>query len=75
LYLDEVGRHPLLGGLYAALSPICVSTTAVRRSVGAHLHRPDRPSWTSWVVGVIAAVLGGITLSTGNRPGRQAILH
>ena len=31
-------------------------------------------SWTSWVVGAIAVVLGGFTvLSTGNRPHRQAI--
>ena len=32
-------------------------------------------SWTSWVVGAIAVVLGGLTLSTGSRPGRQAIQH
>ena len=32
-------------------------------------------SWTSWVVGAIAVVLGGITLSISNRPGRQAIQH
>jgi uncharacterized membrane protein HdeD (DUF308 family) len=33
-------------------------------------------SWTSWVVGAIAVVLGGFTgfsMSTSNRPGRQAI--
>jgi hypothetical protein len=29
-------------------------------------------SWTSWVVGVIAVVLGGTTL-TSSRPGRPAI--
>ncbi len=29
-------------------------------------------SWTSWVVGVIAVVLGGSTL-TSSRPRRQAI--
>jgi VIT1/CCC1 family predicted Fe2+/Mn2+ transporter len=33
-------------------------------------------SWTSWVVGAVAAVLGVITtVSSGNRPRRQAIQH
>jgi uncharacterized membrane protein HdeD (DUF308 family) len=32
-------------------------------------------SWTSWIVGAIAVVLGGSTLSMGGRPGRQAIQH
>jgi SPW repeat len=33
-------------------------------------------SWTSWVVGAVAVVLGGITMvSTGNRPHRPAIQH
>lgn len=29
----------------------------------------------SWIVGAVAAVLGGSTLSMGGRPGRQAIQH
>ena len=32
-------------------------------------------SWTSWVVGAIAVVLGGVSVATGSRPGRQAIQH
>jgi len=32
-------------------------------------------SWTSWIVGAVAAVLGGSTMSMGGRPGRQAIQH
>jgi uncharacterized membrane protein HdeD (DUF308 family) len=107
----------LLAGLYAALSPIWVSTTGERDAfwalivLGAALAvtalfslalpgivatewltvlfgvllfaapwvltYTDRTgaSWTSWAVGAIAVVLGGLTLSTGSRPGRQAIQH
>jgi hypothetical protein len=108
----------LLAGLYAALSPIWVSTTGERDAFWALivlgvllavsslvalgmpavavtewlialfgvllfvapwvLSYTDRTgaSWTSWVVGAIAVVLGGFTgfsTSTGDRPGRQAI--
>jgi uncharacterized membrane protein HdeD (DUF308 family) len=108
----------LIAGLYAALSPIWVSTTDERGAFWAlvalgallavtglvSLAMPgivatewltvlfgvllfvapwvltytDRvgASWTSWVVGAIAVVLGGFTgfsMSTSNRPGRQAI--
>jgi hypothetical protein len=108
----------LLAGLYAALSPIWVSTTGERDAYWALialgvllavtslfslglpgvvatewltvlfgvllfvapwvLTYTDRvgASWTSWVVGAIAVVLGGFTgfsMSTSNRPGRQAI--
>src|ERR671921_1016325 len=108
----------LLAGLYAALSPIWVSTTGERDAFWALivlgvllavsslvalgmpavavtewlialfgvllfvapwvLSYTDRTgaSWTSWVVGAIAVVLGGFTgfgMSTGNRPGRHAI--
>jgi SPW repeat len=108
----------LLAGLYAALSPIWVSTTGERDAYWALialgvllavtslfslglpgvvatewltvlfgvllfvapwvLTYTDRvgASWTSWVVGAIAVVLGGFagfSMSTSNRPGRQAI--
>jgi SPW repeat len=110
----------LIAGLYAALSPIWVSTAGERNGfyaliiLGAlivitslfSLGMPalaaaewltalfgvvlfvapwvlgytDRvgASWTSWVVGAIAVVLGGYTgfsLSSNDRPGRQAIQH
>jgi uncharacterized membrane protein HdeD (DUF308 family) len=107
----------LIAGLYAALSPIWVSTSGEREArwvlivLGALLvlaalcslalpgvvatewltilfgvllfvapwvlTYTDRTgaSWTSWAVGAIAVVLGGLTLSTGSRPGRQAIQH
>jgi hypothetical protein len=108
----------LLAGLYAALSPIWVSTTGERGAFWAlivmgallavtalfSLGMPgvvvtewltvvfgvvlfiapfvlgytDRvgASWTSWVAGGIAAVLGAITaMSPGNRPHRPAIQH
>jgi hypothetical protein len=32
-------------------------------------------SWTSWVVGVVAVVLGGSAIPTSNRVHRQAIQH
>jgi hypothetical protein len=32
-------------------------------------------SWTSWVVGAVATVLGGFTASTSYRGPRQAIQH
>ena len=121
--LDDAALDPspglgaLLAGLYAALSPIWVSTSGERDAfwalivLGAALAvtalfslalpgivatewltvlfgvllfaapwvltYTDRTgaSWTSWVVGAIAVVLGGLTLSTGSRPGRQAIQH
>jgi hypothetical protein len=105
----------LLAGLYAALSPIWVSTTGERDAYWAlialgvllavsalvSLAMPgivatewlavlfgvllfaapwvltytDRvgASWTSWVVGVIAVVLGGSSLPGSNRTRRQAI--
>jgi SPW repeat len=108
----------LFAGLYAALSPIWVSTTGERDAFWALialgvllavtslfslgmpgvaatewlaalfgvllfvapwvLSYTDRvgASWTSWVVGAIAAVLGGFTgfsMSAGNRPGGEAI--
>lgn len=106
----------LLAGLYAALSPIWVSTTGERDAYWALivlgvllavsalvslampgivvtewftvlfgvllfvapwvLSYTDRvgASWTSWVVGAIAAVIGGFTaLSSGNRSHRPAI--
>jgi SPW repeat len=107
----------LLLGLFAALSPIWVSTTGERDAVWALiglgallavvalfslalpgvvatewltvlfgvllfvapwvLTYTDRvgASWTSWVVGAIAAVLGAITVSTSYRPHRPAIQH
>jgi SPW repeat-containing protein len=110
-------RLAALAGLYAALSPIWVSTSGERDAYWAlivlgavmavtalfSLAMPaivatewltvlfgvllfaapwvltytDRvgASWTSWVVGAIGVVLGGITLSMGDRPGRQAIQH
>jgi hypothetical protein len=108
----------LVAGLYAALSPIWVSTSGERSGAWAliilgalvvvsslvALAMPalaaaewltalvgvllfvapwvlgftDRvgASWTAWVVGAIAVVLGGFTgygLSSGGRPGRQAM--
>jgi hypothetical protein len=108
----------LLVGLFAALSPIWVSTTGERDAYWALigfgallavtalfslampavvltewltvlfgvllfvapwvLSYTDRvgASWTSWVAGAIAAVLGGITvMSIGRPPHRQAIQH
>jgi SPW repeat len=107
----------LLAGLYAALSPIWVSTSGERDAFWAlivlgallavtalfSLGMPgvvatewltvlfgvllfiapwvltytDRvgASWTSWVVGAIAAMLGGITVPTSNRIRQQAIQH
>jgi hypothetical protein len=32
-------------------------------------------SWTSWVVGAIAVVLGGLSVPISNRIHRQAIQH
>jgi uncharacterized membrane protein HdeD (DUF308 family) len=106
----------LLAGLYAALSPIWVSTTGERDAFWALivlgalmavaalfslalpgmvatewlavlfgvllfaapwvLTYTDRmgASWTSWVVGVIAVVLGGFSVPASNRIHRQAIL-
>ena len=106
----------LIAGLYAALSPIWVSTTGERGAFWAlialgvlvavaalvSLAMPgvvatewltvlfgvllfvapwvltytDRmgASWTSWVVGVIAVVLGGFSVPASNRIHRQAIL-
>jgi uncharacterized membrane protein HdeD (DUF308 family) len=106
----------LIAGLYAALSPIWVSTSGEREArwvlivLGAllvlaalcSLARPgvvatewltilfgvllfvapwvltytDRTgaSWTSWVVGVIAVVLGGFSVPASNRFNRQPIL-
>jgi hypothetical protein len=105
----------LLAGLYAALSPIWVSTTGERDAFWAlivlggllavtalfALAMPGGvategltvlfgvllfvapwvltytglagASWTSWVAGAIAALLGGFTLSTGSYGPRQAI--
>jgi SPW repeat len=105
----------LLAGLYAALSPIWVSTTGERDAFWALivlgallavtalcslalpgvvatewltvlfgvllfvapwvLSYTDRvgASWTSWVVGAIAVVLGAITVGTGNRRHPQVI--
>jgi SPW repeat len=105
----------LLAGLYAALSPIWVSTTGERDAFWALivlgallavtalcslalpgvvatewlamlfgvllfaapwvLTYTDRvgASWTSWVVGAIAVVLGAITVGTGNRRRPQVI--
>ena len=107
----------LVAGVYAALSPIWVSTTgergafwalivlgvliaatalfslAVPGMVAAEwltvvfgvllfvapwvLTYTDRmgASWTSWVIGVIAVVLGGSALPASNRAHRQAIQH
>ena len=108
----------LLAGLFAALSPIWVSTTGERDAfwaligLGALLAATALfslalpavvatewltvlfggllfvapwvltytnrvgASWTSWVVGAIAVVLGAITaVAPGNRPHRQAIQH
>ena len=110
----------LIAGLYAAVSPIWVSTTGERNGFWAliilgallavtalfSLAMPavaatewlaalfgvllfvapwvlgytDRvgASWTSWVVGAIAVVLGvftGYSLSSNNRSGRQAMQH
>lgn len=106
----------LLAGLYAALSPIWVSTTGERDAFWALivlgalmavaalfslalpgvvatewlavlfgvllfvapwvLTYTDRmgASWTSWVVGVIAVVLGGLSVPVSNRIHRQAIM-
>ena len=106
----------LLAGLYAALSPIWVSTTGERDArwalivLGALLAvtalcslglpgvvatewltvlfgvllfvapwvltYTDRTgaSWTSWVVGAIAVVLGGFSVPASNRFNRQPIL-
>jgi uncharacterized membrane protein HdeD (DUF308 family) len=107
----------LIAGLYAALSPIWVSTTGDRGAFWAlivlgallaitalvSLAMPgvvatewltvlfgvllfiapwvltytDRvgASWTSWVVGVIAVVLGGSSAAFGARGQQQAIQH
>ena len=106
----------LLAGLYAALSPIWVSTTGERDAFWALialgallavtslfslalpgvvatewltvlfgvllfvapwvLTYTDRvgASWTSWVVGAIAVVLGGFSVPASNRFNRQPIL-
>ena len=106
----------LLAGLYAALSPIWVSTTGERDArwalivLGAllavtalcSLALPGvvatewltvlfgvllfvapwvltytgrtGASWTSWVVGAVAVVLGGFSVPASNRIHRQAIL-
>ena len=105
----------LLAGLYAALSPIWVSTTGERDAFWALivlgallavtavfslalpgviatewltvlfgvllfvapwvLTYTDRAaaSWTSWIVGVIAVVLGGFSVPASNRTRGQAI--
>jgi hypothetical protein len=107
----------LLAGLYAALSPIWVSTTGERDAfwaliaLGALLAVTSLfslalpgvvatewltvlfgvllfvapwvlsytdlkgASWTSWVVGVVAVVLGGTAVPTSTRVHRQAIQH
>jgi hypothetical protein len=107
----------LIAGLYAALTPIWVSTTGERDAfwalivlgallavsalvslampgvvatewltvlVGVLLFAApwvltytDRfgASWTSWVVGVIAVLLGGSAVPASNRAHRQAIQH
>jgi hypothetical protein len=106
----------LIAGLYAALSPIWVSTTGERGAMwalialgvllalaslvslampgvvatewltvlfGVLLVAPwvlsytDRTgaSWTSWVVGVVAVVLGGTAVPPSLRAHRQAIQH
>jgi hypothetical protein len=107
----------LIAGLFAALSPIWVSTTGERDAFWAlivlgallaiaalvslalpgvvatewltvlvgvllfvapwALTYTDRvgASWTSWVVGVIAAALGGSAVPASNRVRRQAIQH
>ena len=107
----------LVAGLYAALSPIWVSTTGERDArwalivLGALLavtalcslalpgvvatewltvlfgvllfvapwvlSYTDRTgaSWTSWVVGVVAVVLGGTAVPPSMRAHRQAIQH
>ena len=106
----------LLAGLYAALSPIWVSTTGERDAFWALivlgallavtavfslalpgviatewltvlfgvllfvapwvLTYTDRAaaSWTSWIVGVIAVVLGGFSVPASNRTRGQAIM-
>jgi uncharacterized membrane protein HdeD (DUF308 family) len=107
----------LIAGVYAALSPIWVSTTGERGAFWAlvvlgvllavaalvSLAMPgvvatewltvlfgvllfvapwvltytDRTgaSWTSWVVGVIAVLLGGSSIPASNRAHQQAIQH
>jgi uncharacterized membrane protein HdeD (DUF308 family) len=107
----------LIAGLYAALSPIWVSTTGERGAMWAlivlgvllavaalvSLAMPGvvatewltvlfgvllfvapwvlsytdlkGASWTSWVVGVVAVVLGGTAVPTSTRVHRQAIQH
>jgi SPW repeat len=107
----------LIAGVYAALSPVWVSTTGERGALWAliglgvllaiaaliSLAMPgivatewltvllgvllfiapwvltytDRvgASWTSWVVGAIAVVLGGTALPAHNRAHQQAIQH
>jgi uncharacterized membrane protein HdeD (DUF308 family) len=107
----------LIAGLFAALSPIWVSTTGERDAFWALivlgallaiaalvslalpgvvatewltvlfgvllfvapwvLTYTERvgASWTSWVVGVIAVLLGGSVILTGNRMHRQAMQH
>jgi hypothetical protein len=107
----------LIAGLFAALSPIWVSTTGERDAFWAlivlgallaiaalvslalpgvvatewltvlvgvllfvapwALTYTDRvgASWTSWVVGVIAAALGASAVPASNRVHRQAIQH
>src|SRR5215218_1279824 len=78
----------LIAGLYAALSPIWVSTTGERGAFWALialgvlmfaapwvLGYTDRTgaSWTSWVVGVVAVVLGATAVPPSTRAHRQAI--
>ena|ERR671930_1999158 len=107
----------LIAGLYAALSPIWVSTTGERGALWALivlgalvalaslvslalpgvvatewltvlfgvllfiapwvLSYTDRvgASWTSWIVGAIAIVLGGSAVPATNRVHRQAVQH
>jgi hypothetical protein len=94
----------LIAGVYAALSPIWVSTTGERGAFWALivlgvllavtawlivlfgvllfvapwvLTYTDRTgaSWTSWVVGAVAVLLGGSAIPASNRTHQQAIQH